>query len=62
MAFANLKAMTRTRDLKVGHMIFEFATPGIGYICKAANCDFLILDLEHTGFSYETIKILLRST
>lgn len=58
----SLKEMTQTRDLKVGHMIFEFATPGIGHICKATGCDFLILDLEHTGFSYETIKILLRGT
>jgi 2-keto-3-deoxy-L-rhamnonate aldolase RhmA len=62
MAYASMKEMVRTRDLKVGHMIFEFATPGMGHICKAAGCDFLILDLEHTGFGYETIKAMLRGT
>jgi len=61
MAFSGLKEMTRSRELKVGHMIFEFATPGIGYICKEAGCDFVIVDLEHTGFSYETIKDVLRA-
>lgn len=62
MAYASMKEMVRTRELKVGHMIFEFATPGMGHICKAAGCDFLILDLEHTGFGYETIKVMLRGT
>ena len=55
-----LKEMTRTRDLKLGHFIVEFATPGIGHILKAAGCDFAFFDLEHSGFSLETAKSALR--
>jgi 2-dehydro-3-deoxyglucarate aldolase/4-hydroxy-2-oxoheptanedioate aldolase len=52
--------MAADRDLKVGHFIVEFATPGIGQIIKAAGCDFALLDTEHSGFGYETMKSMLR--
>jgi 2-keto-3-deoxy-L-rhamnonate aldolase RhmA len=55
-----LKEMTRTRDIKLGHFIVEFATPGIGHILKAAGCDFAFFDLEHSGFGFETAKSALR--
>lgn len=57
-----LKQMASTRALKVGHFIVEFATPGIGQILKAAGCEFVILDTEHSGFGYETVKSVLRYT
>jgi 2-keto-3-deoxy-L-rhamnonate aldolase RhmA len=55
-----LKAMTRSRALKVGHFVVEFATPGIGYILVNAGCDFVLFDCEHSGFGHETIKSALR--
>jgi 2-keto-3-deoxy-L-rhamnonate aldolase RhmA len=60
MAYKNLKAMTRTRDPKFGTFIVEFATPGIGHMLKNAGCDFVFFDLEHSGFSYETMKSAVR--
>ena len=60
MANAKLKAMTCTRDVKLGHFIVEFATPGIGHILKAAGCDFAFFDMEHSGFSFETLKSAIR--
>lgn len=60
MAAATLKAMLRTRTLKLGHFIVEFATPGIGYITRNAGCDFVVFDMEHSGFGYETVKSALR--
>lgn len=62
MSTLALKKMTATRALKVGHFIVEFATPGIGQILKAAGCEFVILDTEHSGFGYETVKSVLRYT
>jgi 2-dehydro-3-deoxyglucarate aldolase/4-hydroxy-2-oxoheptanedioate aldolase len=56
----SLKAMARTRSLKVGHFIVEFATPGIGHMLKNAGCDFVLFDTEHSGFHNETIKSVLR--
>lgn len=55
-----LKEMTRSRELKLGHFIVEFATPGIGHILKAAGCDFAFFDMEHSGFSFETLKSAVR--
>ncbi len=60
MATPSLKAMARSKDVKVGHFIVEFATPGIGQILKGAGCDFALFDTEHSGFSFETIKSVLR--
>ena len=52
--------MSRSRELKLGHFIVEFATPGIGHILKAAGCDFAFFDMEHSGFSFETLKSVVR--
>jgi 2-keto-3-deoxy-L-rhamnonate aldolase RhmA len=55
-----LKAQARSRELKVGHFVVEFATPGIGHMLKNAGCDFVLFDTEHSGFHHETIKSVLR--
>ena len=55
-----LKAMAGTRVAKLGHFIVEFATPGIGHILKSAGCDFVLFDLEHSGFGFETVKSAVR--
>jgi len=60
LTHTSLKEMTRRRDVKLGHLVMEFATPGIGHILKVAGCDFAFLDLEHSGFGYETAKSALR--
>jgi len=60
MAATSLKAQTRSRELKVGHFVVEFATPGIGHLLKNAGCDFVLLDTEHSGFHHETVKNALR--
>jgi 2-keto-3-deoxy-L-rhamnonate aldolase RhmA len=60
LADQGLKEMSRTRSVKLGHFIVEFATPGIGHILKSAGCDFVLFDLEHSGFGFETVKSALR--
>ncbi len=55
-----LKKMAQNRSLKLGHFIVEFATPGIGHIVKSAGGEFVLFDLEHSGFSFETVKSALR--
>ena len=60
MSRAKLKHMAGNRQLKLGHFIVEFVTPGIGHILKAAGCDFVFLDMEHSGFSFETLKSAIR--
>src|SRR5690242_16084711 len=55
-----LKAMAGKRATKFGHFVVEFATPGIGHIMKSAGCDFVLFDLEHSGFGFETVKSAMR--
>jgi len=56
----NLKALMRSKELKVGNFIVEFATPGMGHILKQAGLDFAFFDMEHSGFSFETLKSAVR--
>ncbi len=57
----SLKKMTEHRNLKVGHMVLEFATPGIGHILKNAGAEFVFLDMEHSGLGLDTIKATTRT-
>ena len=60
MADVYLKRMTRNGRLKVGTFVVEFSTPGIGQILKTAGCEFVLLDMEHSGFGFDTVKQMLR--
>jgi 2-dehydro-3-deoxyglucarate aldolase/4-hydroxy-2-oxoheptanedioate aldolase len=42
-----------------GHMMMEFGTRGIAKILEAAGLDYVIIDMEHTGFDAERIADLL---
>ena len=54
------RELVSNRDLKFGTFLGEFATPGIGHILGGAGLDFVFVDLEHTGFTYETLKSVVR--
>jgi 2-dehydro-3-deoxyglucarate aldolase/4-hydroxy-2-oxoheptanedioate aldolase len=43
-------------QLVVGTMVFEFNTPGIGLIAAEAGAEFVLYDMEHTGWSIESIR------
>jgi 2-keto-3-deoxy-L-rhamnonate aldolase RhmA len=45
-----------------GTMLFEFNTLGIARIAAAAGADFVMLDLEHTGWGIEGIRALLAAS
>lgn len=42
-----------------GHMIMEFGTRGIAKLLEAAGLDFVVIDMEHTGFDSERIADLV---
>ncbi len=46
----------------IGTMVFEFATTGIGRIVAEAGSEFVVFDMEHTGWDTETIKMLIATT
>jgi 2-dehydro-3-deoxyglucarate aldolase/4-hydroxy-2-oxoheptanedioate aldolase len=54
-----VKAKLAAGQVPLGTMVFEFNTPGIARIIAEAGADFLMFDMEHTGWSVETIRTLL---
>jgi 2-keto-3-deoxy-L-rhamnonate aldolase RhmA len=54
-----VKSKLRAGAATFGTMVFEFATTGIARISAAAGAEFIMLDMEHTGWSMETIRGLL---
>jgi 2-keto-3-deoxy-L-rhamnonate aldolase RhmA len=43
-------------ELVIGTFIMEFASPGLAQIVAAAGADFVVFDMEHSGWSFETVK------
>jgi 2-keto-3-deoxy-L-rhamnonate aldolase RhmA len=60
MRSTDFRSMARSSDLKLGTCVLEFTSPGIGQILKEAGCDFVFFDMEHSGFSFETLKAVLK--
>lgn len=51
-----LKTRLARGEDRFGTFVFEFASPGLARIVKSTGCEFLILDMEHSGWSFETVK------
>jgi 2-dehydro-3-deoxyglucarate aldolase/4-hydroxy-2-oxoheptanedioate aldolase len=43
----------------VGHMVLEFGTRGIAHILEETGVDFVVVDMEHSGFSEADIADLM---
>lgn len=43
----------------LGTMVAEFATPGIARLAAAAGAEFVLFDLEHTGYGIERMRSVL---
>jgi 2-dehydro-3-deoxyglucarate aldolase/4-hydroxy-2-oxoheptanedioate aldolase len=45
--------------MPVGHMIMEFGTRGIAHVLESADVDFVVFDMEHSGFDIERVFDLI---
>jgi len=54
-----MKARLQAGETVFGTMVFEFASPGLSRIVAGAGADFIILDMEHSGWGFDTIKALI---
>jgi 2-keto-3-deoxy-L-rhamnonate aldolase RhmA len=45
----------------IGLMIFEFGTTGLARMARSAGADFVLYDMEHSGWSPETLKVLFET-
>jgi 2-keto-3-deoxy-L-rhamnonate aldolase RhmA len=49
-------------EISIGTMMFEFSSTGIGRIAALAGAEFAIFDMEHSGWSIETIRTLIATS
>lgn len=57
-----VKKTLREGGVAIGTSAFEFASPGLGRLAAGAGADFLFMDMEHSGWSEETIKMLIATS
>lgn len=57
-----VKESIRHGGKAIGTMLFEFATNGIARIVAEAGADFIVIDMEHTGWSIETVSRLIATS
>jgi len=58
----HVKSKLAAGGVSIGTFVFEFATTGIGRLSAEAGAEFIVFDMEHTGWSVETIRMLLATT
>lgn len=61
MMHPTLRDLLATHHVKVGFWVNEFMTPAIGHILKAADCDLVVFDMEHSGLGFDTVRTAIRS-
>ena len=57
-----VKTILKQGGVSLGVMCLEFATSGIGPLSADAGADFALYDMEHTGWSLETIKNVIAAS
>jgi len=58
----HVKQKLQAGGTSLGAFMFEFATTGIGRLAAEAGAEFAVYDMEHTGWSVETIRMLIATT
>jgi 2-dehydro-3-deoxyglucarate aldolase/4-hydroxy-2-oxoheptanedioate aldolase len=43
----------------IGTMVVEFATPGVARLAARAGAEFVLFDMEHTGYGFERMRWVL---
>ena len=58
----HVKRKVHDGGTSIGTFMFEFNTSGVGRIAAEAGADFAVFDMEHTGWSIESIRMLVATT
>ena len=57
-----VKQKVENGEVSIGTFMFEFNSTGIGRIAAEAGAEFAVFDMEHTGWSIETIRSLVATS
>jgi 2-dehydro-3-deoxyglucarate aldolase/4-hydroxy-2-oxoheptanedioate aldolase len=56
---SRLKQVLAEGRRAAGTMVFEFNTPGIGRLLESTDVDFVVFDMEHSGFELDQIRAVV---
>lgn len=51
-----LRARLAAGERSIGTMAFEFFTPGLTPLLQHAGCEWVVIDMEHSGVGMDTVK------
>ncbi len=57
-----VKEKVQASGIALGSFVLEFNTTGLARLAAGAGAEFLVYDMEHSGWSMETIRGLLATT
>ncbi len=58
----HVKQKVLAGGISLGTFMFEFDTTGVARIAAEAGAEFAVFDMEHTGWSVETIRMLIATS
>jgi 2-keto-3-deoxy-L-rhamnonate aldolase RhmA len=56
-----IKSALRSGEVLIGTFVMEFAVPSIATVLASAGAGFIIVDMEHTTFTIETVGHIIRA-
>lgn len=62
MRVNRVKQKVHDGGVSIGTFMFEFNTTGVGRIAAEAGAAFAVFDMEHTGWSIESIRMLIATS
>jgi 2-keto-3-deoxy-L-rhamnonate aldolase RhmA len=62
MRLNTVKQHLHNGGTSIGTFVFEFNTTGIARIAAEAGSDFVVFDMEHTGWTLESIRMLIATS
>jgi 2-keto-3-deoxy-L-rhamnonate aldolase RhmA len=62
MKVNRVKSAIQSGGVSIGTFVFEFSTTGIARLASEAGAEFTVFDMEHTGWSLETIRMLIATS
>jgi len=61
MKSLQIKSTLHNGEVLIGTFIMEFAVPSIATVLASAGADFIVVDMEHTTFTMETVGSIVRT-
>ncbi len=59
MDTVEIKRLLHEGKAVIGTWVYEFNSPGLPRLLKSTGVDFVVYDMEHSGFGIDTVRTLI---